>query len=339
MATEPDHYYRRGFTEHSNDLEIRTADYSDAEESAILTPPPYASAYGPFQDGCYTVQPEEHSFAAQQYAAPYLSYDNPSQYYQQLPDQVWVPSLGYPHSVANHAAPSAADEGELVYPSEPTDIHAPISVPHGFSSSQDLGGQLLSSAPEGPVAQSSNHLSTLPRFQSVSSGANLDPLVPVNFNTFPTPSELLTDLTAREAAAQGHTEFPEPAGGPKVETQRKARQRAVAESVGFVPTDPDTISSHDKKRHYLECLEQYVLYLHEQFRLLGQEPVKLERVSTYRGLSSRSIRTLLVHMQEQLRKHHGRTLEEEQTFADLRDALTAQEAAATAQQSRRFSAP
>lgn len=52
----------------------------------------------------------------------------------------------------------------------------------------------------------------------------------------------------------------------------------------------DTISSHEKKRHYLECVEQYVMYLHQQLQLVGSEPVKLERVSNYRGLSSRSIR-------------------------------------------------
>ncbi|KAL1722105.1 hypothetical protein EV715DRAFT_247914 [Schizophyllum commune] len=32
------------------------------------------------------------------------------------------------------------------------------------------------------------------------------------------------------------------------------------------------------------------MYLHEQLKLVGTEPVPLERVSTYRGLSSRSIR-------------------------------------------------
>lgn len=52
----------------------------------------------------------------------------------------------------------------------------------------------------------------------------------------------------------------------------------------------DTISSHDKKRYYLECLEQYITYLHDQLRLVGHEPTPLERVSTYRGLTSRSIR-------------------------------------------------
>ena len=55
----------------------------------------------------------------------------------------------------------------------------------------------------------------------------------------------------------------------------------------------DTISSHEKKRHYLECLEQYVMYLHQQLELVGSQPVPLEQVSNYRGLSSRSIRVCI----------------------------------------------
>jgi hypothetical protein len=129
--------------------------------------------------------------------------------------------------------------------------------------------------------------------------------------TFPTPSELLNKATSKQksigasAKAGRKTE-------KKVETQRRALQRVLQESIGFSPTDPyaqltaflliaahvvlrsDTISSHDKKRYYLECLEQYITYLHEQLRLVGHEPVPLERVSTYRGLTSRSIRVTIV---------------------------------------------
>jgi hypothetical protein len=65
----------------------------------------------------------------------------------------------------------------------------------------------------------------------------------------------------------------------------------------------------------LECLEHYVLYLHEQLRLVNTAPLDLERVSTYRGLSSRSIRTLLVHMQNTNRRLHENTLEEEQVVS------------------------
>jgi len=107
----------------------------------------------------------------------------------------------------------------------------------------------------------------------------------------------------------------------KVETQRKALQRVLQESIGFSPTDPDTISSHDKKRYYLECLEQYITYLHEQLRLVGHEPVALERVSTYRGLTSRSIRTMLVNTQNVLRKTHEETIAEEGNFLKLLDEV------------------
>ncbi|KAH7883650.1 hypothetical protein F5I97DRAFT_1782108, partial [Phlebopus sp. FC_14] len=150
---------------------------------------------------------------------------------------------------------------------------------------------------------------------------------------FPTPSELLTDLAAsaplprppsRSEPHLDHTPLqsspqhsPDPPLANKSESQRKARQRAVAEEIGFTPTDPDTISSHEKKRHYLECLEHYVLYLHEQLRLVQTPPLTLERVSTYRGLSSRSIRTLLVHMQNTNKSLHESTLLEEQVFLDL----------------------
>jgi len=83
----------------------------------------------------------------------------------------------------------------------------------------------------------------------------------------------------------------------------------------------DTISSHDKKRYYLECLEQYITFLHEQLRLVGHEPVALERVSTYRGLTSRSIRTMLVNTQNVLRKTHEETIAEEKNFLNLRDEV------------------
>lgn len=153
---------------------------------------------------------------------------------------------------------------------------------------------------------------------------------------FPTPSELLSNI----CHPQPHCDIIEHRPPPhtdhaatthnavnKTESQRKARQRAIAEEIGFTPTDPyvpsrsavpfshrarDTISSHEKKRHYLECLEQYVLYLHEQLRLVQTAPLTLERVSTYRGLSSRSIRTLLVHMQNTNKTLHEGTFVEEQ---------------------------
>ena len=133
--------------------------------------------------------------------------------------------------------------------------------------------------------------------------------------TFPTPSELLNKAASKQKSISASTK-PGRKTEKKVETQRKALQRVLQESIGFSPTDPyvpsgcfpfivadiflrsDTISSHDKKRYYLECLEQYITYLHEQLRLVGHEPVALERVSTYRGLTSRSIRVFLITVED-----------------------------------------
>ena len=72
---------------------------------------------------------------------------------------------------------------------------------------------------------------------------------------------------------------------------RTSRYTSIWESI-FTTTSTyrDTISSHDKKRHYLESLEQYIVYLHEQFSLLQQEHPPLQQVAQYKGLSSRSIR-------------------------------------------------
>ncbi|KAH8998979.1 hypothetical protein EDB86DRAFT_793592 [Lactarius hatsudake] len=138
--------------------------------------------------------------------------------------------------------------------------------------------------------------------------------------TFPTPSELLNKATSRHKSVNTPAK---PGRKPekKVETQRKALQRVLEESIGFSPTDPDTISSHDKKRYYLECLEQYITYLHDQLRLVGHDPVPLERVSTYRGLTSRSIRTMLVNTQNVLKKTHDETIAEEENFLKLRDQV------------------
>ncbi|KAI0002018.1 hypothetical protein BJV77DRAFT_970721 [Russula vinacea] len=157
-------------------------------------------------------------------------------------------------------------------------------------------------------------------------GTNPEPKHPVMndepdlLQTFPTPSELLNKATTKQKPISTAAK-PGRKAEKKVETQRKALQRVLQESIGFSPTDPDTISSHDKKRYYLECLEQYITYLHEQLHLVGHEPVALERVSTYRGLTSRSIRTMLVNTQNVLRKTHEETIVEEENFLKLLDEV------------------
>ncbi|KAG6911915.1 hypothetical protein DXG01_000162 [Tephrocybe rancida] len=148
--------------------------------------------------------------------------------------------------------------------------------------------------------------------------------------TFPTPSAMLSELAANAARPPS---LVAQSSDSKNETVRKTRRRAMAQSIGFVPTDPcaptfgpisvpksplteptrDAISSHEKKRHYLECLEYYVTYLHQQLALVGCAPVRLQRPTTSgRGMNSQSIRTLLVHMENLTRRLNQEMMAEEQ---------------------------
>lgn len=69
-------------------------------------------------------------------------------------------------------------------------------------------------------------------------------------NIFPTPSELLSELALKDAeylspdptgatSEELFNNSPVQAGGkPRHDSARKARRRATAKSVGFIPTDP-----------------------------------------------------------------------------------------------------
>ncbi|KAI0030657.1 hypothetical protein K488DRAFT_53769 [Vararia minispora EC-137] len=137
-------------------------------------------------------------------------------------------------------------------------------------------------------------------------------------DTFQTPSQLLASLSQPSSAQVCEVDLPPPAQPAQEqkdvrrnETLRQARRRFVAESIGFEPTDPDTLSCHDKKRGYLECLEEYVIWLRERCLLANVNPGKIERVSKHTGVSNRSLRTMIVHMENILREDHKETLREE----------------------------
>ncbi|KAJ7487671.1 hypothetical protein B0H11DRAFT_1105014 [Mycena galericulata] len=100
---------------------------------------------------------------------------------------------------------------------------------------------------------------------------------------------------------------------------RAARGPPPARASGFVPSDPDDLSSHEKKRLYLSCLENYVQYLHQLFASINVVPHPLERVSNYR-LTSRSMRTILLHLGKSADTIQSLTVEEESKFKDLHDA-------------------
>ncbi|KAI0361230.1 hypothetical protein OH77DRAFT_1417467 [Trametes cingulata] len=236
-------------------------------------------------------------------------------------DQEYAP---YQHS----GLPSGVDAG--------IPLHAPVPV-SGYSA------LLTSALGDAPDLGFPPHDCIAPAEESkpfVDGQANpLDVYLDAPQILFPTPSELLTDLNTRERGTARSDGEPSgqapskpanrsPAARSKAEVdepenlnQRKAYFRSVSDNVGFSITDPDTITSHDKKRCYLECLEEYVQWMHEQLRLVGHEPLPLERVSSYRGLKSRSIRTMLVRKQEDISKLNQRKLDEERKFMDLQNAV------------------
>ena len=107
-------------------------------------------------------------------------------------------------------------------------------------------------------------------------------MIPPTAATFPTPSELAA-TSSSESSQEPHK--------PRRRTKPfLADPPPLPEQPLLVPPS-DGISSHEKKRHYLECLEQYVMYLHQQLLLVGLQPISLERsTSNVRGMTSKSIR-------------------------------------------------
>ena len=113
-------------------------------------------------------------------------------------------------------------------------LHAPVPRPHRMASDPYIATQ--------HPASLARQLTPLPR--NIDGQDTSKPQFPQQPSLlddypqlmFPTPSELLHDLTARDGAvvqARQETE-----SETKYESQRKARQRALAESIGFTPTDP-----------------------------------------------------------------------------------------------------
>ena len=98
---------------------------------------------------------------------------------------------------------------------------APLSTPAPIS--HQITSKITVPAPQPSLEDSSQ----FPQHQGI-----LNFYAKASEQTFPTPSELLSQLTGMPPCPSA----PEP--DKKFESQRKARYRAVAQSVGFEPTDP-----------------------------------------------------------------------------------------------------
>ncbi|RDX43287.1 hypothetical protein OH76DRAFT_1487979 [Lentinus brumalis] len=156
----------------------------------------------------------------------------------------------------------------------------------------------------------------------------ISPVIPVQNQQF--------DLLS--ACSDGHsaeTTFSGNAASPAVDRQkqeqdrlitRRLYSRAVSARVGFTITDPDTITSHGKDRGYLECLEEYIQWLHEQIHVVGQKPPPIERISDdrisdYRLLTGHSLRIILAYQQHTLYELNSQKTQAEVKFMELQNAM------------------
>ena len=114
----------------------------------------------------------------------------------------------------------------LIQPEENTvKLHAPIPVQGQFP-------LLYSDLDSYPQMEEHDFSSSTRALEEVP----LNPMYcPEGQPTFPTPSELMADLASRGNSSSSLDEF---ASDMHSEPARKARRRAMAQSVGFVPTDP-----------------------------------------------------------------------------------------------------
>ncbi|TFY61740.1 hypothetical protein EVJ58_g4324 [Rhodofomes roseus] len=298
--------------------------YAYSQDRAYAAP-----NHGPVQANQFTTDHTAMSMNNPAYGLHYNYVTHPAYAHHPYQESMYIqPQTFADYSFPSSAAALAPPASEPIYhPAVP--LHAPVPV-SPFST-------LIS--PVSPISQAASDSAPAPPLPAESNDANVRTVSPTSTPPM-VPSAPAVNVPAASVKVSKIKETIDAApvlAKAQPETQRKAYFRRVAEAVGFNPTDPDSITSHDKKRSYLECLEQYVQWLHEQTRLVGREPVALERVQQYRGPSSRSIRTLLVHMQDEVRELHQQMVEDERAYMDLQTQIQMQHAAAAAHHLRRHS--
>ncbi|KAF5390282.1 hypothetical protein D9757_002871 [Collybiopsis confluens] len=245
-------------------------------------------------------------------------------------DPMYSYDLGYEWALSYHANygyhepqwPNAPQETlNWAQASYPVQAAANVEFPYGHNTLPLHAPVPRTGAP--PIlftdtkSQSNPHrpMSPVTSYHSVSC-SDIDGKVATQ-RTFLTPCELLDELNHRNAistsdAATPHPVSPTSSSSPVI---RNANN----------PSDSEAITSHERKRQYLECIEQYIAYLHEQLKLVGAVPLPIERVSNYRGMNSRNVRTLLAYMENSNAKLKAKARAEEQRFLTLRDAYLRQE--------------
>ncbi|VDB99695.1 unnamed protein product [Peniophora sp. CBMAI 1063] len=307
----------------------------------LHSPHPVSAASAPLLDALYAPSPassylpsEHHLSMADFEGSRRMSVpDLHSQHYQTdfvhtpqpHPDgsrRMSVPNLHYQSSTGTACRPTTSRMATSHLPISVTAEPPPVfqSPDYGAPSAPSLSYPKAQLAPQGSGADLMEYYANLHR------------------EPFQTPCQLLDTLLRSGSSGTGNPQLDplpmeqsrEDKEKKQTETSRQARLRYVSESVGFQTTDPDTMSCHEKKRNYIESLENYVGWLRSKCELDGVEAGEIrrlsgQRLSEYKGLNTRSVRTMIVHMQMMLRADHFDTLREEGDFLHLRERVMAQE--------------
>ncbi|KIP12441.1 hypothetical protein PHLGIDRAFT_258666 [Phlebiopsis gigantea 11061_1 CR5-6] len=328
VPNDPYAYYQHAqYDSQGGSTYFPLATYPVYDSNVFASPPLILQS---FDYGLASTSDPQPAYGAHAYI-PDLQYPTPA------PIHAPTPVAAYPAILVNHVTDHSMSTSPYSSPCPPALAAAPSPAPAISEAAPRI--IRLSPAPEDLGAQP-------PRTPGHADGQEEPQDTLGQYNTpqilFPTPSELLTDpdhgqseaatsspsdagrSSLRRASRRETRESQAKAKGKaralsvgepnKTENLRKSYFRSVASQVGFESTDPDTITSHDKKRHYLECLEQYIVYLHKLLGYSNVEPEPMLRVEQYAGLSSQAIRTLLIHMQSSTRELHSQVKEEEEKY-------------------------
>ncbi|KAJ3927925.1 MAG: hypothetical protein NXY57DRAFT_965017 [Lentinula lateritia] len=92
----------------------------------------------------------------------------------------------------------------------------------------------------------------------------------------------------------------------------------LANDTGRSTTKQNSKLTHLKqRREYLECLEEYSLYCHKKLILIGTQPAPIERSEEETYMSTRSLRSILVFMEDMMVRMSAHIQTEEERFHEL----------------------
>ncbi|KAF9650487.1 hypothetical protein BDM02DRAFT_3127646 [Thelephora ganbajun] len=99
--------------------------------------------------------------------------------------------------------------------------------------------------------------------------------------------------------------------------RRRSKLLEIASVLPFRATDPDEMSSHDKRRSYVGTLEEYVVWLEKEMKFFGNDPIAMKKVAKHKGMTCRSLRTMLAHFQDEAHKLHEQVQAQEKEIQAL----------------------